>query len=72
MRKLDEKIKKAIYSLKGNPDFEVFREWIQASYDDLVTVVIKDGATADHTHRVYQGMALTCRKIIEVIQEIKQ
>ena len=72
MRKPDEKIKKAIYSLKGNPDFEVFREWIQASYEDLVTVLIKDGTTPDHTHRVNQGRALACRQIIEVIQETKQ
>lgn len=57
----------AISSLKGNPDFEIFLSWVRESYDYLSKLVIKDGVTLDHTHRVNQGRAFSCLQIIEVV-----
>ena len=68
MRRPDARTLQAISSLQNNADFVVFMAWIEGSYKDLATVVIQDGVTPDHTHRVNQGRAMACGQIIEVIK----
>jgi len=72
MHKPDARLLKAISSIKGNPDFEIFRDWIRESYMQLVTALINDGVTPDHTHRVIQGRAMTCGQIMEIINTAEE
>lgn len=72
MRKPDLRTLQAISALQNNADFSIFFSWVENSYKDLVEVVINDGITLDHTHRVNQGRAMACSQIIKVVKEVDE
>ena len=66
------KLNQAIVNLQGNPNFEIFYEWVKNSYIYLASLALSDISSSDTKHRIDQGRALNCYHIKNVIENAKQ